>query len=64
MNAYNPLSTGYDALAVARRRAHQAMAAVEADNLSNSFDEEVIEDNANDFGGQCMPKRYGDRWIW
>ena len=56
MNAYNPLSTGYDALAESRHRAQLAQAAVETENLSNSFDEELIEDNANDFGGQCMPK--------
>ena len=56
MNAYNPLSTGYDALAESRHRAQLAQAAAEAEKLSNSFDEELIEDSDNVSGVQRMPK--------
>ena len=37
MNAYNPLSTGYDALAESRHRAQLAQAAAETEQLSNSL---------------------------
>ena len=64
MNAYTPISTGYDAHAEARHRAQTAQAAVEAVNLNVPSDEEMIEDSDNVFGVQCIPKgmvvdRYG-----
>ena len=55
MNAYTPVSTGYDAHAEARHRAQMAQAAVEAVNGIPS-DEEMIEDYGNVFGNQCFPK--------
>ena len=64
MNAYTPISTGYDAHAEARHRAQIAQAAVEAGNLNVLSEEEMIEDSDNVFGVQCIPKgmvvdRYG-----
>ena len=65
MNAYTPISTGYDAHAEARHRAQTAQVVNEAAvNLNVPSDDEMIEDSDNVFGVQCIPKgmvvdRYG-----
>ena len=50
MNAYTPISTGYDAHAEAPHRAQTAQAVNEAAvNLNVPSDEEMIEDSDNVF---------------
>ena len=50
-----PLSTGYDAHAVARHQHSMAQAANAAVNLNLSFDDELVED-ANEKISQRVPK--------
>ena len=57
MNAYTPISTGYDAHGEARHRAQTAQVVNEAAvNLNVPSDQEMIEDSDNAFGVQCFPK--------
>ena len=50
-----PLSTGYDAHAVAKHQLSMAQAANAAVNLDLSFDDEMVED-VNENSSRCVPK--------